>query len=256
IDPSEPGTNYALSPVTAPISGNIISSPLKRGAKVSTTSVIAMIGDLENLQVSANIPERYVAELKIGLKAEVSLEAYPDVIFSAQVARISPVVDAATRTKTVLLTFNKSDSRINAGMFAKVKLYTSTYKGFVTIPSDAVISQDEENHIFILNDDGTVSKRIVKLGKSVDGSVQVTDNLMQGEKVVYEGMLSLADGVKARDIEDVNAAKTQQTSQDEKEMPAITEEGTADSQEAVSDSKMTIKMDGKAKKFSKKAAKK
>ena len=256
IDPSEPGTNYALSPVTAPISGNIISSPLKRGAKVSTTSVIAMIGDLENLQVSANIPERYVAELKIGLKAEVSLEAYPDVIFSAQVARISPVVDAATRTKTVLLTFNKSDSRINAGMFAKVKLYTSTYKGFVTIPSDAVISQDEENHIFILNDDGTVSKRIVKLGKSVDGSVQVTDNLMQGEKVVYEGMLSLADGVKARDIEDVNAAKTQQTSQDEKDMPAITEEGAADSQKAVSDSKMTVKMDGKAKKFSKKAAKK
>ncbi|MGP1459565.1 MAG: efflux RND transporter periplasmic adaptor subunit [Treponema sp.] len=200
IDPSEPGTNFALSPVAAPISGNIISSPLKRGAKVSTASVIAMIGDLDNLQVSANIPERYVAELKIGLKAEVSLEAYPDAVFAAEVARISPVVDAATRTKTILLTFEKKDPRINAGMFAKVKLYTSTYAGSLTIPSDAVITQDEQNYIFVLNDDGTVSKRGVRIGKSVDGVVQVTDNLAEGEKVVYEGMLSLADGVKARDI--------------------------------------------------------
>ena len=130
------------------------------------------------------------------------------------------------------------------------------YKGFVTIPSDAVISQDEENHIFILNDDGTVSKRIVKLGKSVDSAVQVTENLAEGEKVVYEGMLSLADGVKARDIDDIPVSKTMPESQDEKEMPAITEEGAADSQKAVSDSKMTVKMDGKAKKSSKKAVKK
>ena len=107
-----------------------------------------------------------------------------------------------------------------------------------------------------MNDDGTVSKRIVKLGKSVDSAVQVTENLAEGEKVVYEGMLSLADGVKARDIDDIPASKTMPESQDEQEMPATTEEVAADSQKAVSDSKMTVKMDGKAKKSSKKAVKK
>ena len=71
IDPSEPGTKYALSPVEAPISGSIVSSPLKVGTKVTTSSAITMIGDVDNLQVAANIPERYVAELRTGLKAEV-----------------------------------------------------------------------------------------------------------------------------------------------------------------------------------------
>ena len=69
--------------------------------------------------------------LKIGLKAEISLEAYPEQIFSATVVRVSPVLDAASRTKQVILNFDKKDSRVNAGMFAKVKLYTVDYVNVV-----------------------------------------------------------------------------------------------------------------------------
>ena len=39
IDPSEPGSYYAKSPVTAPIDGSIITSPVKIGQKVSMNSV-------------------------------------------------------------------------------------------------------------------------------------------------------------------------------------------------------------------------
>jgi len=86
VDPSEPGTSYRYSPVYAPISGSIISTPLKNGTKVTTSTAIAIIGDINNLQVTANVPERYVAVLKKGLKAEISVEAYPDVIFPATVS--------------------------------------------------------------------------------------------------------------------------------------------------------------------------
>lgn len=200
VDPSEPGTNYALSPVEAPISGSIVSSPLKIGTKVSTATAITMIGDIENLQVTASVPERYVAELKTGLKAEVYLEAYPGVVFTATVSRVSPVVDAATRTKEIILNFDKKDSRINAGMFAKVKLFISKYEGHIAIPKDAVVEQDENSYLYIVNDDNTVSKRVVKLGKSVDGIIQVVDNVMPGERVVVDGMLAISDGVKVYDI--------------------------------------------------------
>lgn len=200
VDPSEPGTKFALSPVEAPISGSIVSSPLKIGTKVSTTTAITMIGDIDNLQVSASVPERYIAELKTGLKAEVTLEAYPGVVFNASVARVSPVVDAATRTKEVILNFDKRDSRINAGMFAKVKLFTSKYPGHIAVPKDSVVEQDENSYLFIVNDDSSVSKRVVKLGKTVDSTIQIVDNLMPGERVVVDGMLTLSDGVKVYDI--------------------------------------------------------
>lgn len=200
IDPSEPGSYYAKSPITCPISGSILTAPAKPGQKVQASSVITKIGDIENLQISAKIPERYVAELAVGQKAEIKLEAYPDVNFSASVVRISPVVDSATRTKEIILNFDKKDSRINAGMFAKVKLLTSAYKGTFAIGQDSIVSNSDKNYLFVVNDDDTVSKREVTLGKNVDGYYQILSGIEFGETVVTEGMLTLYEGAKVRDI--------------------------------------------------------
>lgn len=200
IDPSEPGSYYAKSPITAPISGSILTAPVKTGQKVQVSSVITKIGDITNLQVSAKIPERYVAELQIGQKAEISLEAYPDVKFIASVVRISPVVDSTTRTKEIILNFDKPDSRINAGMFAKVKLYTSVYKGAFAISQDSIVNNGDKYYLYVVNDDDTVSKREVTLGKSVNGITQILSGVNYGEKVVSEGMLTLSDGATVRDI--------------------------------------------------------
>lgn len=200
IDPSEPGSYYAKSPITCPISGSILTAPAKPGQKVQASSVITKIGDIENLQVSAKIPERYVAELAVGQKAEIKLEAYPDVSFSASVERISPVVDSSTRTKEIILNFDKKDSRINAGMFAKVKLFTSAYKGAFAIGQDSIVSNSDKNYLFVVNNDDTVSKREVTLGKNVDGYYQILSGVEFGETVVTEGMLTLYEGAKVRDI--------------------------------------------------------
>jgi len=206
IDPSEPGSYYAKSPVAAPISGSIISSPVKTGQKVNASSVITKIGDIENLQVSAKVPERYVAELKIGQKAEIRLEAYPDVVFIASVVRISPVVDSATRTKEIILNFDTTDSRINAGMFAKVKLYTTVYAGKIAIKQDALVNNSDKYYLYVVNEDcATVTKREVTLGKNVDGYYQILTGVNPGEEVVVEGMLSLYEGAKIKNVDKVVA---------------------------------------------------
>lgn len=200
VDPSEPGSNYAKSPILAPISGSIVSSPSKVGAKVSPSTAITMIGDIENLQISAPVPERFIAELKPGLKAEVSLEAYPGIVFNATVSRVSPVVDKSSRTKQIILNFDKNDSRVNAGMFAKVKLFTTKYTGKVVVSKDAVVADGDDSYLFVVNSDYTATKRKVSLGKTVDARIQVTENLKPGERVVVEGMLSLSDGANVNDI--------------------------------------------------------
>ena len=133
------------------------------------------------------------------------MEAYPEAAFEAAVSRVSPVVDAATRTKQILLTFTKPDSRVNAGMFARIKLYTVTYSGLVTVPASAVIANDGASHLFVMKEDGTVSRRDVKTAREVDGVIQIAENLAAGEKVVYEGMLTLFDGASVLDITDGNA---------------------------------------------------
>ena len=200
IDPSAPGQYYKKSPVYAPISGSIISTPLKNGTTVSTNTTIAIIGDIANLQVSANIPERFVAVLKPGLKADISVEAYPGVIFKATVTRVSPVVDTTSRTKEVILHFDSTDERINAGMFGKVKLFTEDYTGAVVMPKDSLVQNGDSYFAYVVNEDSTVSKREVTTGNSVDGVIQILSGVKAGERVVVQGQTSLGDGSKIQDI--------------------------------------------------------
>lgn len=231
VDPSEPGTQYALSPVYAPISGSIVSTPLKEGTTVSTNSVITIIGDVESLQITANVPERYVALLKTGLSADISLEAYPGVVFKATVSRVSPVVDAASRTKEIILNFDKKDSRINAGMFAKVTLFTRDFTGAVVMPSDSVVTKDSKNYAYVVTRDNTVEQREIVLGEKVDGMVQILKGVSEGERIVVEGQTSLSDGAKIRDISE-NIERDEQEiadkKSDEEERPAPDEKESAD----------------------------
>ena len=200
VDPSTPGATYAHSAVYAPISGTITTSPLKPGAKVTTNSTIATIGDVDNLQITADIPERYVAVLKTGLKANISFEAYPGVVFAATVTRVSPVVDSTSRTKEVIMNFDKKDDRVDAGMFAKVILYTQDYKGQITMPLDSVVNKSDKLYAYVAKDDNTVEQREVTEGNAVDGVVQILSGLNEGEKIVVEGMSVLANGSKIKDI--------------------------------------------------------
>ena len=205
VDPSEPGSSYTLSPVLAPINGSIIKTPLKVGTKVTTSSAVTTIGDIASLQITAKIPERYVASLRTGLKAEISLEAYPDAVFTATVTHVSPVLDVNARTKEIVLTFDENDARINAGMFGKVKLYTLDYEGAVALPSDAIVTKGDKPYLYVVKDDDTVEQREITIGKSVDGIVQILSGIEQGERVVVEGGQVLSNGAKVRDIS--NAAR-------------------------------------------------
>lgn len=205
VDPSSPGMQYALNPVYAPIGGTITKMPVKQGATVSMNTVLTTIGDVENLQIRASVPERYVASLKNGLKADIMLEAYPDAVFTATVVRVAPVVDSVSRTKEVTLNFDQVDSRINAGMFAKVKLFTNVYDTAVVIPASAVLEKSGKKYIYIVNSDNTVSEREVVLGNTVDNVVQLLSGVNEGEKMVVEGMRVLGNGSAVKDISANNA---------------------------------------------------
>lgn len=207
VDPSKPGASYALSPIYAPISGTVTSMPHKLGTTVSTGTVIAVIGDITNLQVVAKISEREIAVLKTGLKAVVTFEAYPGLEFPATVFRVSPLVDSTSRTKEIYLSFDDDDPRINTGMFAKIKLFTSVARGAVTLPEDALVQNYDQYFAYVVGEDSTVSKREVKKGSDVDGVVELLSGIKEGDRVAYQGVSVLSDGAKVKDIGTASTTK-------------------------------------------------
>jgi multidrug efflux pump subunit AcrA (membrane-fusion protein) len=222
VNPSRPGVQYSMSPVYAPISGTVSATPLAAGSTVSQGDSIATISVIENLQIEALIPEREVSQLKAGLTADVTLQAYPGETFTATVARVSPVLDPASRTKKIVLSFDKNDSRVNAGMFARISLVTGTYANIVTVPAGAVINHFGTQAVYVLqNGVGGLphaSLREVKTGVTIDTGAngggtngaaltEIRTGIAAGEKVIIQGQQFITDGAPVRVIGSVALLK-------------------------------------------------
>lgn len=200
VDPSVPGEVYARNPVYAPIEGYITSLPLTPGTRVTTSTEIARIGNINTLQIEAKIPEGKIGVLKNGLKAEVSLEAYKNETFPAHVFRISPIVDETSRTKEVYLIFDTTDSRINAGMYVRIKLNTVLHEDAICVSSDCIISESEKSYVYVVNEDMTVTKKEVVTGVTVDAKTEIISGIKENERIVVNGMQVLSDGVTVREV--------------------------------------------------------
>jgi multidrug efflux pump subunit AcrA (membrane-fusion protein) len=205
VDPSKPGSPYSLSPVIAPVAGMIVSTPPAVGATVSTTGAIVTIAGSQRLEIEAHIPEREVGQLREGLRAEVTLTAFPGEIFSATVTQVSPLVDSNSRTKKILLTFTGQDDRINAGMFARIKLNTRSYTKVITVPDEAVVEVRGLNGVYVLEGSadasgGRVRFQEVSAGVTVDGETEIRSGLEAGMTVVVQGQQFLTDGAQVRVI--------------------------------------------------------
>ncbi len=210
VDPSTPGVPYEISPVVAPLSGAITSQPLQPGSTVTTSTAIAVIGSIDDLQVTTNVPERYSALLSTGMQAVVTLDAYPGVEFAATVVRVSPVVDSTSRTKELQLTFNEDDSRINAGMYAKVRLFTTEKNNAIVVPETAILTSFGTPHVFVVSEDGSRAiQRNVDVGMTVDGLTEIVSGINDNDRVIIEGMHLLYDGASIRDISAVSASLLQ-----------------------------------------------
>jgi multidrug efflux pump subunit AcrA (membrane-fusion protein) len=208
VDPSRPGTSYSLSPVSAPIAGIVVSGPVAIGSTVTTGTTIMTIAASNTIQIEANIPEREIGQLRTGLKATVTLEAFPGESFNATITQVSPVVDPTSRTKRIILNFDRQDGRINPGMFVRIKLKTRVYANVISVPSEALTEVRGITGVYIvdasagINDTNTGAARFIEVetGVSVDGEMEIKSGLTGNEKVVIQGQQFLTDGAAVRII--------------------------------------------------------
>ena len=116
VDASLSGQVYKPNAVAATINGTVTAVNSDIGETVNTATEIVTIGNLSSLKVITYIPERYVGAVRVGMEAEVVLDAYPDAVFPARVTEMSPVLDTPSRSQKTSLSFLASDPRIRVGI--------------------------------------------------------------------------------------------------------------------------------------------
>ncbi len=118
---------FGFAEVRAPFSGIIISqdaqvgdiiSPQGSNGSSTRTSVVTMV-DMNSLEIDADINEAFIDRVKIGSKARVKLDAYPDWDIASSVLAVIPSADRSRATIRVRLSLQK-DPRIVPNMAARI----------------------------------------------------------------------------------------------------------------------------------------
>ena len=197
VDASRPGMDYKNSPIKAPVAGTITSFPYSIGQTVSASMPVGKISSTGTLEVKTNVAERFVSRISMNQKAELTFDAYPGEKFPAVLVEIDPVLDISSRTLGIKLIQTPSDSRLRAGMYARIKLVTGTKKNTIVIPSNIIVTRNDEDIVYIVDSlTNTVKASPVKKGIRVDDKQEVEMGITPGDLVVIKGQALLSDGAK------------------------------------------------------------
>lgn len=177
---------------------NFENGELYSGSPSAATGKAAIVTLVQINPLKANlfVPESFLPQLKQGSKVSVKCDTYPDQNFSAQIARIYPTVDAATRSVQVELKVNNAGEKLKPGMFCRSTIDFGKAEALV-VPSQAVLRMQGSNERYVfLENNGKAKRIVVALGKRFDDQTEIISNqLKEGDKLIVTGQNRLIDGV-------------------------------------------------------------
>jgi Cu(I)/Ag(I) efflux system membrane fusion protein len=176
----EPSKTLTL---VSPIAGVVTAKNIVQGARLGPGEAPYEITDLGEVWAMADAYESDMTRIAPGMKASLTLAAYPDRTFSGKVAFIDPLLDAKTRTVKVHLHFMNPKRELKPEMFGEVTLQGLTRDG-LRIPADAVIRAGNQDVVFLASGAGTFEPRVVQIGEKIGAEVEVASGLALGQEVV------------------------------------------------------------------------
>jgi Cu(I)/Ag(I) efflux system membrane fusion protein len=177
--------DMALSvPWLAPQDGEILERAAVNGMRAAPGAVLFRIADHQVIWAMADIAERDLALISIGQKVSVRPRAYPNRIFSGEVALIYPHMNMQTRTARIRVELPNPDELLRPDMYADIEIATGSKNPVLTVSDSAVIDSGERQIVLLDKGDGRFEPRAVKLGRRGGGRVEITDGLSDGDRVV------------------------------------------------------------------------
>ena len=104
-------------------------------------------------------------------------------------------VDTTTGAMLVQGSFPNPEGLLRPGQFTKVRIELLVVKDAIIIPQRCVMEIQGLHSVFVVDSDNTIQTRDIEVGEKVGSSWMITEGLKPGEKVVYEGLQKVKDGV-------------------------------------------------------------
>lgn len=205
----EANIQLADTTLSAPYDGVIARRFVEEGQNIRAKEPVVRFQDVDEVEIVVDVPENVMAaDIRradiVEMLAELS--GAPGLRFPVEIREIAQVADPTTQTFKVRTAMRAPEGiRALPGMTATV---TATYRRAnvlgerIMVPASAVSDRDGKPIVWIVDSDGAVEPRPVKLGSASGSDVEITAGLSAGDRIATAGLSFLREGMKVRDLGD------------------------------------------------------
>ena len=179
--------------IVAPFDGIVARVSVKEGEMLSSINynsrVIIDVIEPSRMELSTEVDEIDIADVKMGQKAVISLDALPDLQLEGKVTTISPLAieEAGLILYEVKIDFEVPESSgLKSGMTANADIIVAERAGVLLIPDRAIKENSAGDTVVNVLVNGETEERAVVIGISDGIKTEVKEGLREGETVVVE----------------------------------------------------------------------
>src|SRR5438552_3232756 len=173
--------------------GERIAKIEDQGAFVSANAPIVDVVDITRVRLVANIIEKDLKQIGVGDSARVEVDAFPGESFMGRIARLSPVLDPATRTAPIEVEIPNDQYRLKPGMYARVGIITESHAHALVVPTNALVDVGGTRGVY-LSVNNVAAFHPVKVGIEGNDRTEILDGVAEGDRGVTTGAAGLRNG--------------------------------------------------------------
>lgn len=177
-------------PIVASISGTVIERTVTIGQVVQPADPAFLVADLSNLWFVAEVPEQQAESLAIGKNVIATIPALPGQTITGKLSFVSPVVNPNTRTVQARMNLPNPMGLFKPQMLASMTFESLPEKG-LTIPTTAVVREDNKDQVFVQKSSNEFLLREVELGADVADHRVVLRGVSANDRIVLDGAFHL-----------------------------------------------------------------
>jgi RND family efflux transporter MFP subunit len=194
----------AYSHITAPFAGVVSKRYADTGALIQAGTAsetqsmpLVQLAEWSRLRLVVPVPESAVPYVHLGGTVQVHVSAL-DRDFEGHVARFSDALNDETRTMHTEIDVENLDWTLKDGMYAEARIVVGDNKNALTIPIQAVDRNDSGASVLMVDSQGRIQERVVKLGVESSARVEILSGLAENDRVVIGSRSELRSGDKVQ----------------------------------------------------------
>lgn len=190
--------NGNIYSVLAPISGYIVHKDINKDMQLRSdrSENIFDVANTTNVWAIMNINEADIDKISLGMPAQVSTLSYPDKVFDGKIDKIFKIIDPETNAMQARVVLDNANGLLIPDSKATIKVSKSENKMALSIPSKAVIFDDDRSYVVVFKSRTDVKIKEIQVLKQLGEVTYISEGLSEGENVITNNQLLIYRSLK------------------------------------------------------------